>query len=247
MVTAIEERTKRVARTKKAEISTGSPTVIKAASPSLTDKTLDCVITQLVELVAKAEQAKAEIAFLQKTVAETKENWEKEEENHVRETAAQDVEEKLQRKREKEEYEYQEKMSRKKAEDEFAEKKATWERELLQKKEQIEVERKELLQLRAIAAGFEAEKIKAVKDAQTVLAKEIEERYGTERRLREQEIKGEKDIFNLRITSLTAENSRQAGEIETLKKAYDEATKQVKEIAVKVIEGHAAKIAPTTE
>jgi hypothetical protein len=191
-----EEKPKRATRAKKTEIASELLTTIK---PSQTN-TLDGVLAQLSELTFKAEQAKAEIAALQKSITETKENWEREKETHVREVAARDMEEELKRKRDKEEYDYQEKMARKKAEDDFAERKASWERELAQKREKIEEERKELSQLRVLVSGFETEKTKAVKDVQAALVKELEERYSTERKMREQEIKSEKEILNLRIS-----------------------------------------------
>ncbi len=84
--------------------------------------------------------------------------------------------------------------------------------------------------------GFEMGKGEAVNQAQEILQKELTFKFETERKSREQEIKAEKDILNLKITNLTSENNRLNSEIESLKKALEEATRQVKEIAVKVIE-----------
>ena len=51
----------------------------------------------------------------------------------------------------------------------------------------------------------------------------------------------------LKINSLVSDNARLTAEVESLKKALDEAARQVKEIAVKVIEGRAAKQTNTSE
>mgnify|MGYP001568907884 CR=1 FL=1 len=53
--------------------------------------------------------------------------------------------------------------------------------------------------------------------------------------------KAEKEILALKIESLTANNERQVKEIESLKRAMEEARRQIKEIAVKVIESGSSK------
>lgn len=84
------------------------------------------------------------------------------------------------------------------------------------------------------ADGFDSQKDQAVQDAQEKLEKELSGQFDTERKLKEQEVK--------------AENSRLTKEIEILKRSLDEATRQVKEIAVKVIEsGSQAKTQITSE
>lgn len=51
----------------------------------------------------------------------------------------------------------------------------------------------------------------------------------------------------MKVANLEAENSRLNKEIEILKKSLDEATRQVKEIAVKVIESGQPKPQPAQE
>lgn len=94
--------------------------------------------------------------------------------------------------------------------------------------------------------GFESEKEKAVTKA---LQKELTSAFETEKKLREQEFKAEKELLNLKISNLIIENSRQANEIETLKKALDDTTRQIKEVAAKVIESGSPqpKITPISE
>lgn len=90
--------------------------------------------------------------------------------------------------------------------------------------------------LRKAVAGFEAEKNKVVKEACVTLEKQLSEKFATEQKLRVQEANAEKEILSLKIETLTAESTKQAKEIDFLKRALSEATQQVKDIAVKVIE-----------
>lgn len=217
-------------------------TVSSASFPPTEEKPLTGVISFLSELVAKIEQAKSAIGDLQKKIKETQEGWIKEQDDHEKAVLERNREEELARKREEEEYQYRRMMERKRAEDEFAEKKASWEKELRERKEELGAEKKELSELRERVAEFDGQVTRAVNEAKTDLQKELQERFTNERKLREQEVKSEKDLLNLKIASLTEENDRQRVEIENLRKMLDEATKQLKEIAVKVIEGRTAKI-----
>lgn len=239
-----EEKPKRASRTKRIETVSSVPSS-SGAVPSI--KPLIEVSASLSDLISKTEVAKKEILDLQEKILETQKFWSEEQKEHGKAVSDRNSEEELVRKREKEEYDYQTKLAHRKAEDEFNEKRSAWERELQQRKDELAAEKKELAGLRVKVSSFDTETQKAVKEAQNALAKELEERYDSERRLREQEVKSEKEILNLRIASLTAENSRQATEIETLKKALEEATRQVKDIAVKVIEGRTPKVVGTSE
>lgn len=244
VTTAVEEKPKKSSRAKKAEMS---DLAVKTAVTSSAYKPLENICGYLSDLSSKVEQAKTELTDSQKRIVEIYEEWNKEQLEHRKRVLARDEELAVARKREEEEYEYQKRMERKKAEDDFNERKASWEKDLQQKKDEIAVEKKELVELRARVASFDSELQKAVKEAQVATAKELEEKYTGERKLREQEVKSEKEILNLRISSLGSENSRQAGEIETLRKALEEATRQVKDIAVKVIEGRAPKVTSSSE
>lgn len=178
----------------------------------------------------------SEFELLQKEITQTKDSWSVEQKTHVKETEDRNIQEEVEKKRNKEAYEYETSRKRKIEEDEFADKKANWEKELNGQKEILEKEKTELEQLRKLVVGFENEKDKAISIAQEILQKELVSKFETERKLREQENKSEKDILNIKINNLTAENNRLNTETEVLKKALEEATKQVKEIAVKVIE-----------
>lgn len=245
---AAVEKPKKTIRSKRVEQTGAADQVISPAHISkISPQPLAGVIDYFSELAVKIEQTKNGIIDFQKEIIDTKEEWKKEKVEYEKEIAARDVEITLARKREEEEYEYQKKVERRKTEDEFTEKKTQWEKQLREEKEKIETERKELANLRNQVGGFEVELQKTVKEAQSLTARDLEAKYAGERKLREQEVKSEKDILTLKIDSLVSENNRQSAEIKALKAAFDEATRQVKDIAVKVIEGRTPKIVGTSE
>lgn len=187
-------------------------------------------------VIQEISKLQSEFEKLQKEIVQTKEVWVTEQKTHQKEIEDKNIQEELERKRNRGSYEYETARNHKQEEDEFVDKKKSWEKQLKEQQEILQQEKQELEELRKLVAGFEGEKEKPIKEAQAALQKELTGSFENERRMREQEFKAEKEIFNLRLTNLTAENSRQAAEIQVLKKALDKATGQVKEIAVKVIE-----------
>lgn len=185
-------------------------------------------------LIKSISDFQAEFEKLQKEIAQTKESWVVEQKVHKKQLEDRNMEEELERKRTRENYEYETARKQNIEEDAFADKKAKWEKELKDQQETLEKEKAELLELRKMVDGFEVEKEKVVSQVQE--QKELTFKFETERKAREQEVKAEKDILNLRIGNLTTENNRLNGEITNFRKALEEATNQVKEIAVKVIE-----------
>ena len=152
------------------------------------------------------------------------------------ELVQQKTQEEVERKREQETYQYETSLVRKRAEDEFNDKKLAWEKDLSQRKQELENQKRELEELKKLTDSFDSQKQQAVREAQVEIEKELKDSFENENKLREQEIKAEKAVLDLKISNLESENTRQSKEIEVLKRAFDEATKQVKEIAVKVIE-----------
>lgn len=198
------------------------------------------------ELNSKIVESKQEFDNLQKEIAQVKQDWAREQKQYEIELTQQRSQQDIERKREQETYQYNTSLSRKRAEDEFQDKKFAWEKDLLQRKEELEAQRRELEQLRKLAADFDNQKETAVKGAQVLLEKQLTEKFDQEKRSKEQEFKAEKDILNLKINNLETENSRLNKEVETLKRSLDEATRQMKEIAVKVIESGSSQIKPPT-
>lgn len=231
--TVIPKKIVRARKTTTASDTLNTPAV--SANPTSSPLSQTNLNTFL-SIIGQITQNQQEFEKLLKEIEETRKNWEKEKQQHSQETEQNLKQEEILRKREQEEYEYETKKQRKIAEDEFADKKTSWEKGLQEQKDKIAEERKELESLRKIVDGFEAEKEKAIKETGEILRSQLNNQYETDKKLREQEIKAEKDLLNLRLNNLTAENARQAKEIEELKKTLDQSTKEVKEIAVKVIE-----------
>lgn len=236
MVSTNTTTTKRTARTKKTPTSAEEVIQVPTATSSL--KEINNLLATFNDLISKISQAKTDFENLQKEITDTKELWLKEQQDHTRQKQERNQQEEIQKRREQELYEYETSLSRKRAEDEFNERRLKWERELAQRKEEIEKEKKELEELRKQASGFETEKDKAVKEACTALEKDLTNEFTIEKKLREQEFKSEKEMLGLKIATLTAEKTRQLNEIESLKKAFDESAKQLKDVAVKVIESN---------
>lgn len=192
----------------------------------LSPKNLNPISDAFADLINKITQTQSVFEKLQKEIEEVKIAWVQEQKD--RET---------ERTREKESYDYETQRQRKLDQDAFNDKKVSWEKELQDQKDAVLKEKKELEQLRVLVANFDREKEKAVKDATDSLSRQLTDQFDTVNKLRDQEVKSEKDLLALKISNLTAENSRQSQEIIALKQALDQATSQVKEIAVKVIEG----------
>src|SRR3989344_4861048 len=203
------------------------------------------LISSVSKLVSELTELRDNIVSLEKTIAETRERWKKEQEEHARSLVERDQQEDISQKREEETYQYETKLTRKRTEDEFAERKAKWERDLADQKEQLAKEKEELALLRKQVASFEDEKDKLRQTVTLSVQKEITATFTTERKLREQEVKAEKDLLMMKITMLTTDSQRINQEITRLKNAYDAATREVKDIAVKVID--ARRPAPPSE
>lgn len=218
-------------------------TPIKSGSAAQTGVTAD-----FDELVAKLVKTKIEFDNLQKEIAQIKLDWVREQKQHDLDVLQRNTQEELERKREEETYEYETSLIRKRAEDEFTDKKLAWEKDLAQRKDELEAQRKELEQLRKQVVDFEGQKDQAIKETQVQIEKELTDQFDAERKLKDQEVNSEKEILGLKISNLEADNSRLNKEIEILKRSLDEATRQVKEIAVKVIEsGSQTKNQTTSE
>lgn len=219
---------KKTTRTKKtAVVSDVSP----AASVVINSQSL--ATSKFEDVIAKISQNKQEFDNLQKEITLTKQDW-------IRDQ----IQQELERKREQETYLYNTSLARKRAEDEFQDEKLAWEKDLAQRKQELEDQKIELERLRKLSEGFDKEKEQLVKEAQELLGKQLTEKFNQEKTLREQEVKSEKDLLNMKISNLETDNSRLNKEIEVLKRSLDEATRQVKEIAVKVIESGSNQIKP---
>lgn len=227
---------KRATRARKTAASATSDYSLTASESPKPSKHLLAFEGLFDDVATHIASAKDEFVRLQKEIEEQKENWEKEKKAHEAFVLERNQQEEIGRKREQEAYDYEITKKRRQEEDAFLEKKSKWEKELALQKEVIEAERKELTELRKDVAGFEAETEKAVKEATTSLQRGLTEEFASEKKFSEQEFKAEKELMGLRISTITQENARQSKEIEALKKALEEATAQLKDVAVRVIE-----------
>lgn len=225
---------KKVTRTKK--VVSAEITSVPSDPQSISSTSQVTVTGNFEELIGKISKSKQEFDNLQKEIDGVKQDWVREQRQHESELSQQKTQEELERKREQETYQYETSLTRKRVEDEFNDKKLAWEKDLSQRKEELEVQKQEFEQLKKTVTSFESEKHQAVEEAQVEVENQLTEKFNQEKALREQEIKSEKEVLSLKISNLESENLRQSKEIEVLKRAFDEATKQVKEIAVKVIE-----------
>lgn len=233
----LDSTAKRPIRAKKAppipSVFTADDSLVSLKSAKLLASSFDALIDEI-------NKAKMDFSEFLKEVALTRELWVKEQKGREKELTEKEEEIERKRKREEEDYDYQTAQERKRVEDEFKEKKEKWEKELLERKEQLARDQKELEELRQRVLNFPKEQEKAVKEALNDCQKELEEGFANEQRLKEQEDKNEKEILNLKISGLTAENARLTNELAVLRKSLDQATQQVKDIAVKVIESGGA-------
>ncbi len=225
---------KKTSRSRKISTATTVPQVTDSATAA--PKTSSGLSNIFSQISAKIAENKAEFENLIKQIDETKQSWVKEQKEYDEEITRLKEQDEIDRKREQETYDYTTALARKRAEDEFTDKKSQWEKDLAQRKQELAEEQKELEGLRKMAADFDSQKATAIKEAQNLLQQQLTGQFETDKKMREQEFKSEKEILNLKITSLTSDNNRLNGEVTAFKKALEEATQQVKEIAIKVIE-----------
>jgi hypothetical protein len=197
------------------------------------------------EFTAEMETKKE---ILRQEIDTTRTAWEKEQEEHDAAVKERDTAEKKRQTREKEEFEYAFKREQQLATDRFTYEKTKLEKELKDKKEQLENELKsreaaiaereaELNDLRKRAAQFPKELETAVAKA----VKETSEKLLLEAKTREELLKkeseGERNVFKARMDSLEKTTAEQGERISALTKQLESAYQKVQDIAVKTVEG----------
>lgn len=197
------------------------------------------------EFAAEMENKKE---ILRQEIDTTRGAWEKEQEDYDAGVKERDAAEKKRQAREKEEFEYTFKREQKLATDRFTYEKAKLEKELKDKKEQLENELKsreaaiaereaELNDLRKRTAQFPKELETAVGRA----VKEISERLLLEAKTKEELLKkeadGERNVFKARLESLEKTAKEQGERITVMTKQLEAAYQKVQDIAIKTVEG----------
>lgn len=154
---------------------------------------------------------------------------------------------KLQWKREQEEYDYNLKIKRRKEQDEYNEKKIKQEKELAEAKAAFEKsisEREkavaeneaELNQLRKTVEQFDSKMEKAVADAEKAITARLTKEFEYKQQLEVKDLQAELKLRDQMIESLNAKVKEQQELINTLSAKSDNASQQVKDIAMKAIE-----------
>jgi hypothetical protein len=197
------------------------------------------------EFAAEVEEKKES---LRQEIETTRAAWEKEQEECDASVKERDAAEKKRQTREKEEFDYAFKREQQTAADRFAYEKAKLEKELKDKREQMEQElgmreaavaakEAELEDLRRQAAQHPKELEVSVSRA----VKETTERLSLEAKSREEllkkEIEGERNVFKVRSESLEKTAKEQSERISALAKQLEAAYQKVQDIAVKTVEG----------
>lgn len=185
---------------------------------------------------------------LRQEIETTRAAWEKEQEERDGAVKERDAAEKKKQTREKEEFDYAFQREQQLVTDRFTYEKAKLEKELKDKKEQLENELKsreaaiaekeaELNDLRKRAAQFPKELETAVGRA----VKETSERLLLETRTREEllkkEYEGERNVHKTRIDSLEKTAKEQGERITALTTQLEAAYQKVQDIALKTVEG----------
>lgn len=197
------------------------------------------------EFAAEMEEKKES---LRQDIETTRAAWKKEQEEHDAAVKERDAAEKKRQAREKEEFDYAFKREQQSAADRFAYEKAKLEKELKDKREQME---QELSAREAAVAAKEAElsdlrkqAAQHPKELETAVARAIKET--SERLLREatsreellkKEAEGERNVLKARIESLEKTAKEQSERVTLLTKQLEAAYQKVQDIAVKTVEG----------
>lgn len=176
------------------------------------------------------ELQKTETEKFEKDIAEKRAVWEEEQKAYEEQL-------KKQRKREEEEYDYQKTLRARRERDAFEEEKRVWEQELQENKKQRADQIAELEELRKKATSFPLEIERAVKNAVSSTLVQEKKEAQIRANFSKQESDARQQISALKISSLEQTVKAQSAEIEELKRQFEKATQQVKDIAVKVIEG----------
>ncbi|MBF0557133.1 MAG: hypothetical protein HQK96_21680 [Nitrospirae bacterium] len=185
---------------------------------------------------------------LEEEIAEKRLQWKKEQAEYESTAKEKDALSKKEKQRAEEEYNYNFQLKKKKESDEYEAKKTSQEKELQEKREAFDretVERESVLaakekeynELKAKAVAFPSELEKAVKDTEKAVLSGLEIKYKHEAALLSKEIEGERKLNKQMVASLEAKIKEQDEMIRQLTQRTSEAGLQVRDIAVKAIEG----------
>ena len=197
------------------------------------------------------EERDATLEEFDNMMREKKLLWEKEQKEKEITSKEQESQIKKQKQREEDEYNYNLQLTRKKEQDAFdakkdakekelAEKIMTVEKNLTERELMISAKEKEYVELKTKVDNFPKELEKAIKDAEKSVTEKIERTYKFEAELKAMEIEGALKLNEQTINTLQAKIKDQELFVAQLTTKADSAGAQVKDIAVKAIEGASA-------
>ena len=187
---------------------------------------------------------------LESEIAATRAEWEKERKDREQEIKERDVAEQKRRGREAEEYKYNSAREQQLAQDRLSDSLAKGEKELSERKTQLEHDwgerekaiasrEAEITQLRTREAGFAAELRNASDQAVADATARLEQQHRAADELVRRQLEGEKNVMAAKIAALERTVQDQAEQLIRLGQQAEKAYAQVQEIAVRAIEGSA--------
>ncbi len=193
-----------------------------------------------------AEMENKKIVF-EEEMMQKKILWKQEQDSYENSKKERENQLKKERQREEEEYNYNLQLNRKKEIDTYEQKKILLEKELHDKKASVEkdfVERestiaekeKGLAELEAKVEQFPKQLENAIKETEKSVLEKIEFKYKHQSELEQKEIAGERNLNKQMILSLENKIKEQAEQIKQLSQKVNEASQQVQTIAIKAIE-----------
>jgi hypothetical protein len=205
---------------------------------------IDIAAASIDQLIADYNEKKQQF---EKEVEETRTSWEHEQEQKNREDVEYISTLKKNRTREIEDYEYQKNLERKKRQDQFDEEVKAKEKQNLETQEKLEKSWKEreillkqkedeFIQLKKEVEQFPARLTAEIGKAVKESSKESEAKYAQEISQLKRDLTVEKQISELKLKQMQELLTAQQSQMATLQTQFDEAKKQVQDIALKAIE-----------
>ncbi|MEI6499161.1 MAG: hypothetical protein WCO23_04305 [bacterium] len=174
--------------------------------------------------------------LLESEIKRARDMWEQEKGKFEEENALIRESQKITREREEEEYAYNLKIKRRNEIDEYNKIKVTKEAMLISKEEALKQREKDADALQKEIELLPSKIDEAVKRAQEMLGKELKDKHAQELRELNMTHSSEIKILELKNINLDSNVAVQKNEIESLKKQILDLNKQLKEMAVSVIE-----------
>lgn len=215
----------------------------------IAEETLDTLIASYEEN-AKAYQSEYNQRFevLSQEISESRNTWEKEQEEHQRTVKERDDNQQKTRQRDGAEYKYNLELERKLTQDEYEQQQKSLYKDLEEFKQAIEkqwLEREKAISEREKQFEESKAKVEAFpKEKEAAIKKASEEGKGiahyqakVKSDLYAKEVEGQKRFYEQRLQSLEQTIQNQESRIANLSKQLESALKQVQDLAVKAIEG----------